>query len=75
MFGFLLKRKALRESSWKLLLGTDRRRLMAKLADLIEERKELLVSIYAWDHHLLRQCSTELESGESFALSRSSVAN
>lgn len=50
MFGFLLKRKALRESSWKLLLGTDRRRLMAKLADLIEERKELLASIDAWDN-------------------------
>lgn len=30
--------------------ATDRGRLMAKLADLIEENKELLASIDAWDN-------------------------
>jgi aldehyde dehydrogenase (NAD(P)+) len=42
--------KALKHPSWKLLPGTDRGRLMSKLADLIEERKELLASIDAWDN-------------------------
>ncbi|KAJ9630028.1 mitochondrial aldehyde dehydrogenase [Knufia peltigerae] len=42
--------KALKHPSWKLLSGTDRGKLMSKLADLIEKRKELLASIDAWDN-------------------------
>lgn len=43
-------RKALNERSWKLMSGTDRGKLMAKLADLIESKKELLASTEAWDN-------------------------
>lgn len=42
--------KALKHASWKLLPGSERGRLMAKLADLIEENAELLASIDAWDN-------------------------
>ncbi|KAL1606852.1 mitochondrial aldehyde dehydrogenase [Paraconiothyrium brasiliense] len=41
---------ALVHDSWKQLPGTDRGILMAKLADLIEENKELLATIDAWDN-------------------------
>lgn len=41
---------ALAHPSWKLLSGTDRGKLMAKLADLIEGHRELLASIEAWDN-------------------------
>ena len=43
-------KKALQHQSWKNLGGTERGKLMAKLADLIEENKELLASIDAWDN-------------------------
>lgn len=43
-------RKALKHPSWKLITGTERGRLLSKLADLIEERQELLASIDAWDN-------------------------
>lgn len=42
--------KALKDPSWKLLPGTDRGRLMSRLADLIEEKKELFATIDAWDN-------------------------
>lgn len=41
---------ALVHDSWKHMSGTDRGILMAKLADLIEEEKELLATIDAWDN-------------------------
>ena len=41
---------ALKHSSWKLLPGTERGKLMAKLADLIEDHRVLLASIDAWDN-------------------------
>jgi aldehyde dehydrogenase (NAD+) len=41
---------ALKNASWKSLSGTDRGRLMLRLADLIEENKELLATIDAWDN-------------------------
>lgn len=41
---------ALIDPSWKLLPGTERGILMAKLADLIEANKEVLASIEAWDN-------------------------
>ncbi|KAK3180088.1 mitochondrial aldehyde dehydrogenase [Lecanicillium sp. MT-2017a] len=42
-------RKALAHPSWKDLSGTDRGRLLSNLAGLIEEYKEVLASIDAWD--------------------------
>lgn len=41
---------ALANPAWKKLPGTDRGKLMAKFADLIEEQRELLASIDAWDN-------------------------
>lgn len=43
-------KKALQSPEWKLLPNTDRGRLMFKLADLIEENKELLATADAWDN-------------------------
>jgi len=43
-------KKALQHPSWKLLSGTERGKLIAKLADLVEENQELLASIDAWDN-------------------------
>ncbi|KAF2123837.1 aldehyde dehydrogenase [Dothidotthia symphoricarpi CBS 119687] len=43
-------KKALKSPEWKLLSNTDRGRLMFKLADLIEENKEILATIDAWDN-------------------------
>ncbi|OAL50976.1 aldehyde dehydrogenase [Pyrenochaeta sp. DS3sAY3a] len=43
-------KKALKHDDWKLLLNTDRGRLMFKLADLMEENRELLATIDAWDN-------------------------
>ncbi|ETS84175.1 hypothetical protein PFICI_02200 [Pestalotiopsis fici W106-1] len=41
---------ALRHPSWKDLPASDRGSLLAKLADLLEEKKELLATIDAWDN-------------------------
>ncbi|KAH6885200.1 aldehyde dehydrogenase domain-containing protein [Thelonectria olida] len=41
---------ALRHPSWKQLPGSDRGQLMAKLADLVEEQRELFAAIDAWDN-------------------------
>ncbi|KAI0392104.1 aldehyde dehydrogenase [Xylariaceae sp. FL0594] len=43
-------RAALNHESWRDLPATDRGRLMFKLADLIEEDKELLATIETWDN-------------------------
>ncbi|KAJ6015477.1 aldehyde dehydrogenase [Penicillium herquei] len=43
-------RKALKDPSWKLLPATDRGNLMMKLADLIEQHKEILATIETWDN-------------------------
>lgn len=43
-------RNALKHPSWKLISGTERGRLLSRLADLIEEQQELLASIDAWDN-------------------------
>lgn len=42
--------KALKDPSWKLLPATDRGMLMSRLADLLEQNKELLATIDAWDN-------------------------
>lgn len=47
---------ALSHPSWKNLPGTERGKMMARLADLIEENKELFATIDAWDngmHHAM----------------------
>lgn len=41
---------ALVHPSWKLLPGTERGILMAKLADLIEANKEILAAVDSWDN-------------------------
>lgn len=53
---------ALAHPSWKLLPASERGQLMARLADLIEQNRELLASIDAWDNgtfalaiHVLRR--------------------
>ncbi|KAI1391588.1 aldehyde dehydrogenase [Hypoxylon trugodes] len=43
-------RKALKGPSWKLLSASDRGALLYKLADLIEENRELFATIDAWDN-------------------------
>ncbi|KAH6603740.1 hypothetical protein Trco_007186 [Trichoderma cornu-damae] len=43
-------RAALRDPSWKHLSASDRGRLMLRLADLIEARRELFATIEAWDN-------------------------
>ena len=43
-------KKALKDPSWKELDTTARGRLMFKLADLMEENKELLATVDAWDN-------------------------
>ncbi|KAJ5666125.1 uncharacterized protein N7477_008573 [Penicillium maclennaniae] len=41
---------ALADPSWKLLPSTERGQLMARLADLMEQNRELLATIDAWDN-------------------------
>ncbi|KAJ5227154.1 uncharacterized protein N7469_007160 [Penicillium citrinum] len=41
---------ALVHPSWKLLPATDRGQLMSRLADLLEQNRELLATIDAWDN-------------------------
>jgi aldehyde dehydrogenase (NAD+) len=41
---------ALKSSAWKLMSGTERGKLMARFADLIEKNQELLATIDAWDN-------------------------
>jgi aldehyde dehydrogenase (NAD+) len=43
-------RKALKSPAWKQLCVTERGRLMAKLADLLEANKKLLATVDAWDN-------------------------
>ena len=43
-------KKALKNPAWKQLCVTERGRLMSKLADLMEDNKELLATIDAWDN-------------------------
>ena len=40
--------KALKDPSWKRLPATERGMLMTKLADLMDQNKELLATIAAW---------------------------
>lgn len=44
---------ALVHPSWKNLPGTERGQLMGRLADLMEQNKELFATIDAWDNGML----------------------
>jgi aldehyde dehydrogenase (NAD+) len=44
---------ALKHPSWKFLPSSDRGILLTKLADLIEENKELFATIDAWDNGMI----------------------
>lgn len=50
-------RAALKHDSWKLLPGSDRGQLMARLADAMEAKKELFATIDAWDSGKAASCS------------------
>lgn len=43
-------KKALQNPEWKYIDVSERGRLIAKLADLVEENKELLATVDAWDN-------------------------
>lgn len=49
---------ALKHESWKLLPASDRGALMYKLADLIEQNREIFATIDAWDNGGSSQYST-----------------
>lgn len=51
---------ALKDDSWKLLPATDRGMLMGRLADLIEQNKELFATIDAWDNGELSLSPTSI---------------
>lgn len=46
-------KSALKHDSWKKLPGTDRGLLMYRLAELIQENKQILATIDAWDNGTL----------------------
>ncbi|KAF9774167.1 hypothetical protein IL306_007843 [Fusarium sp. DS 682] len=43
-------RRALRNPAWRDLPGTERGKLMNRLAELVEENKEILATIETWDN-------------------------
>ena len=46
-------RAAFKAPSWKKLPATERGRLLVRLSELIEEKKELFASIDAWDNGMI----------------------
>jgi aldehyde dehydrogenase (NAD+) len=46
--------KALKDPSWSQISATERGILMARLADLMQENRELLATIDAWDNGALK---------------------
>lgn len=51
---------ALVHPSWKLLPATERGQLMARLADLMWENRELLATIDAWDNGALHPAACRM---------------
>lgn len=43
-------KKALKSPAWKQICVSERGRIMMRLADLIEENRELLATVDAWDN-------------------------
>lgn len=54
----LAAHKALKNPSWKRLPATERGMLMMKLADLMEQNKELLATIDAWDNGVFTRAAS-----------------
>lgn len=52
-------RAALKHASWKRISASDRGKMMAKLADLMEEKKKLFATIDAWDNGNLLHCTVK----------------
>ncbi|RAR05838.1 aldehyde dehydrogenase [Stemphylium lycopersici] len=63
-------KKALKNPEWKQLCVTQRGRLMAKLADLMEENKELLATIDAWDNGKPYSVALDEDLPEAFSTIR-----
>ena len=54
----LAAHRALKDPSWKRLPATERGMLMTKLADLMDQNKELLATIDAWDNGAHYMCKS-----------------
>ncbi|KAH7126426.1 aldehyde dehydrogenase domain-containing protein [Dactylonectria estremocensis] len=63
-------RAALKHASWKLLPASDRGQLMARLADLMEENREILATIDAWDNGKTYQEALETDLVEAVGVIR-----
>ncbi|KAL7908429.1 Aldehyde/histidinol dehydrogenase [Trichoderma velutinum] len=61
---------ALRDPSWKQLSASDRGRLMTRLADLIEAKKEVFATIEAWDNGKTYQEALDVDLVEAVAVIR-----
>ncbi|KAI0521965.1 aldehyde dehydrogenase [Xylaria bambusicola] len=62
--------KALKEPSWKHLSASDRGALMWKLADLMEQNRELFATIDAWDNGKTYQEALENDLVEAVGVIR-----
>ncbi|RYP71391.1 hypothetical protein DL769_004699 [Monosporascus sp. CRB-8-3] len=65
-----IARAALKDASWKQLSASDRGRLMSRLADLIEEKRELFATIDAWDNGKTYQEALENDLVEAVGVIR-----
>ncbi|RYP92472.1 hypothetical protein DL770_001418 [Monosporascus sp. CRB-9-2] len=65
-----IARAALKDPSWKQLSASDRGRLMSRLADLIEEKRELFATIDAWDNGKTYQEALENDLVEAVGVIR-----
>ncbi|OTA91482.1 hypothetical protein M434DRAFT_76148 [Hypoxylon sp. CO27-5] len=62
--------KALKDPSWKLLPASDRGALLHKLADLMEENREVFATIDAWDNGKTYVEAFETDLTEALAVIR-----
>ncbi|EUC36843.1 hypothetical protein COCCADRAFT_2153 [Bipolaris zeicola 26-R-13] len=63
-------KKALQSPEWKYIDTSERGRLIAKLADLVEENKELLATVDAWDNGKPYNNALNEDLPESFSVLR-----
>ncbi|KAI1358957.1 aldehyde dehydrogenase [Xylaria arbuscula] len=66
----LAAHEALRQPSWKLLSASDRGALMWKLADLMEQNRQLFATIDAWDNGKTYQEAFENDLVEAIGVIR-----
>lgn len=57
-------RKALKDPTWRDLPGTERGQLLLRLADLVDEHKEVLATIETWDNGKPYSVSLNEDMGE-----------